>query len=460
MSIANTNIANSFPANLKSTWRFDNAGNLGHIIGGTGNINIKGATVSGNISATGNITAPNITASTGAFYGNAAGLTNIPGANVTGTVANATYALNAGNANIANTAYSVSAANVSGLGNIATINLDGNASNLLNGAGSFVAIPTNVANANYANFAGTVLTNAQPNITSVGTLTGLNVSSNSNIFIQTTASNLTTESSLTNYIKVVNTSNVAGGGTVQQQYYNTVTEQASFVGAGENGIQMSIANTNIANSFPGNLKTVWRVDNTGNIGHIIGGIGNVNAKGATISGNIAATGNVTAGNGNIILNTNGTISYLRTFGSFTSNATQTSNGANTTNYMTFNNTEVANGVSIVSSSQLTVSRTGNYNIQFSAQVSHDTNATANIEIWLTKNGSAVANTNSRLTLVKDQPTIAAWNFVDSVTSANTYYQIAWASPDVNMELLAYDTANTLAGVAIPSVIATVTPVGA
>lgn len=78
-------------------------------------------------------------------------------------------------ANIANIAYSVAAANVSGLGNIATINLDGNASNLLNGAGSFVAIPTSTANANYANFAGTVLTNAQPNITSVGNLSALTV---------------------------------------------------------------------------------------------------------------------------------------------------------------------------------------------------------------------------------------------------------------------------------------------
>ena len=138
-----------------------------------------------------------------ANYANISGTAySVNGANVSGAVANATYAANAGNANIANTAYAVSGANVSGsvananyanvagtaysvsvgnvsgIGNIATINLDGNASNLLNGAGSFVAIPTNVANANYANYAGTVLTNSQPNITSVGTLTNLTVSGN------------------------------------------------------------------------------------------------------------------------------------------------------------------------------------------------------------------------------------------------------------------------------------------
>jgi hypothetical protein len=164
--------------------------------------------------------------------------------------------------------------------------------------------------------------------------------------------------------------------------------------------------------------------------------------------------------GNGYINTNNRIEYLRTFGSFSSNVTQTSAGANTVNYMTLNNTETANGVSIVSNSQVTVSRSGTYNIQFSAQVTHDTNATANIEIWLAKNGNAIANTNSRLTLQKDQPVIAAWNWVDTVSTANDYYQIGWASPDTNMELIAIDSANTIANVSIPSVIITVVPVGA
>jgi hypothetical protein len=66
---------------------------------------------------------------------------------------------------------------VVGLGNIATINLDGNASNFLDGTGNFVAAPGG-ANANFANFAGEVTTSAQPNITSVGNLTDLTVTGN------------------------------------------------------------------------------------------------------------------------------------------------------------------------------------------------------------------------------------------------------------------------------------------
>jgi hypothetical protein len=84
-----------------------------------------------------------------------------------GTTANANYA------NYAGTAFSVSVSNVSGIGNIATINLDGNVSNILHGNGYWGPETTSVANANYANFAGNVTVAAQPNITSVGNLVGL-----------------------------------------------------------------------------------------------------------------------------------------------------------------------------------------------------------------------------------------------------------------------------------------------
>jgi hypothetical protein len=60
-------------------------------------------------------------------------LSNIVGANVTGFVPNA---------NVSNTAYSVAVANVVGIGNIATINKDGNASNILYGNGIFAAAPS------------------------------------------------------------------------------------------------------------------------------------------------------------------------------------------------------------------------------------------------------------------------------------------------------------------------------
>jgi hypothetical protein len=113
------------------------------------NITSTGTLTSLDVSGT--VTAANITANTGVFTGNGSGLNSIAGANVTGNVGNA---LNA---------YAVAGANVTG--NV------GNALNAYAVAGANVS--GQVANALVA---GTVYTNAQPNITSVGTLTGLTVS--------------------------------------------------------------------------------------------------------------------------------------------------------------------------------------------------------------------------------------------------------------------------------------------
>jgi hypothetical protein len=128
--------------------------------------------------------------------------------------------------------------------------------------------------------------------------------------------------------------------------------------------------------------------------------------------------------------------------------------------MTFNNTGLANGVSIASNSQITIARTGVYNMQFSAQLEHDINATANVEIWLNKNGNNVPNTNTIITVGKDQKSVAAWNWLIEANTANDYFQIGWASSDTNIEIVAVPAGNTIANVAIPSVILTVTPVGA
>jgi len=86
----------------------------------TGNLEIPNK-ISGNI-ITGNI-----------LIGEGGNISNIQAGNVVGEVANANYAIYAG------TSYSVDLANVSGAGNIASLNIDGNASNVLRGDGTFSA---------------------------------------------------------------------------------------------------------------------------------------------------------------------------------------------------------------------------------------------------------------------------------------------------------------------------------
>ena len=135
-------------------------------------------------------------------------LTSLTGANVTGTVANATYALNAGNAYsvtgsnvsgqvsnalVAGTVYTSSQPNITSVGTLTSLTVSGNivagnvaggnlvSANYISGNGSLLSSITgsNVSGqVSNALVAGTVYSSSQPNITSVGTLTDVTVSGN------------------------------------------------------------------------------------------------------------------------------------------------------------------------------------------------------------------------------------------------------------------------------------------
>jgi hypothetical protein len=145
--------------------------------------------VSGNIN-TGNIAGANVV-NANYFIGSGNNLSNIQAANITGTVANATYANTAGSATSAGSAGTATYASTSG------------------SAGSAITAVT----------AATVTGTTQSNITSVGTLTSLIVNGNINAgnviatsFTGSTAN--TTISSSANVILSANTSvQVSGGGT-------------------------------------------------------------------------------------------------------------------------------------------------------------------------------------------------------------------------------------------------------
>lgn len=195
-------------------------------------------------------------------------------------------------------------------------------------------------------------------------------------------------------------------------------------------------------------------------------IGNLVVTG-NISGNVSGTtlvagtanisGNVNAGN---LVLTTGNIIYTPSYGSFYSNIDQTNPVANTAMSMTFNNTTSANGISIVSNSRITITKPGIYNIQFSAQVAKTGGGTGVVDIWLSKNGSPVDWTNTSVPVTATTPAAASWNFVENVTVANTYYEIMWSSSDTLVLLDASAPNVNPSRPGIPSVIATVVPVGA
>jgi hypothetical protein len=134
--------------------------------------------------------------------------------------------------------------------------------------------------------------------------------------------------------------------------------------------------------------------------------------------------------------------------------------ANTVQALTFSTTDWQTGIQRVDNTKIKMLSAGKYNIAFSAQfVQANNNGTVNI--WLNKNGTPMAYTNTKLVIESNATyTVAAWNFfVDA--AANDYYELIWSSSSTHTTVQ-YDPAQTINGnlhPEIPSIIVTVNQVG-
>jgi hypothetical protein len=193
---------------------------------------------------TGNLTVP------GVLKGNGSGLSAIVAANITGTVANATYATSAGTATTATTATSASTAAVAN--SVAAANVTGT-----------------VANAAYATNAGSVTIAAQANITSLGTLVGL------------------TSNGTINFVSASNVS--LGSNSIVRITGGTNGQVLTTNGSGSLSWTTPTSTTN-----PGGSNTQIQFNNAGSFG----GSANLTFNGSTLSvlGNITASGTFTSGN--------------------------------------------------------------------------------------------------------------------------------------------------------------------
>lgn len=147
---------------------------------------------------------------------------------------------------------------------------------------------------------------------------------------------------------------------------------------------------------------------------------------------------------------------LASYGSFFDTTSQFAALTNTAYPMLLNTTAEALGVSVVSGSRVTVASAGTYNLQFSAQLDKTSGATANVKIWLRKNGVDVPDTASTVAIQGTAAeTVPAWNFVLTL-AASDYIQFMWSTDDVSAHLSTFPA--VAPAPAIPSVIVTVTQV--
>jgi hypothetical protein len=138
-----------------------------------------------------------------------------------------------------------------------------------------------------------------------------------------------------------------------------------------------------------------------------------------------------------------------------STAIQTNTGGGTASIpMSFPIVADANALSIVSNSRITPSRSGNYNIQFSAQVDKTDSNEDDIDIWIAINGTAVPDSNTRIHVVgNNAKAVAAWNWLIPL-EFNQYAQIFWYSADTAMRLYAEGPQTNPTRPGIPSIILT------
>lgn len=132
---------------------------------------------------------------------------------------------------------------------------------------------------------------------------------------------------------------------------------------------------------------------------------------------------------------------------------------NTTAYpITFNTTDYSLGAFLSNSSRLNVSYSGLYNLQFSAQFVNTDSSIEDIDIWFRKNGTNIANSNSRYSVPNrhgsvDGHLIASLNFFIALEK-NDYVEIVWSTTNTSVSLQTLPAATSPTRPAIPSMIAT------
>jgi len=127
--------------------------------------------------------------------------------------------------------------------------------------------------------------------------------------------------------------------------------------------------------------------------------------------------------------------------------------------LTLDTAVIQDGVTVASNSRITVTRTGIYNLQFSAQLSTPGGGSPDVHIWLRKNGTNIANTNTGVVMQNsNQKQVAAWNFVESLIAGDFLELVAYLNGGSSVLFLAEAAGPTNGGVGVPSIIVTMTQI--
>ena len=146
------------------------------------------------------------------------------------------------------------------------------------------------------------------------------------------------------------------------------------------------------------------------------------------------------------------------YGAFQSTVDQTAAAANTAYAMTLGTVDYANGVSVASSSRITVTDSGIWNLQWSGQFENTDSQDHDARIWLKINGTVVTGSTGYIAVPSKHGavnghSIVGWNYFLSL-NANDYVELWWETDSTTVSIQAYPAAGNYPSTA--SVIATMT----
>ena len=153
-------------------------------------------------------------------------------------------------------------------------------------------------------------------------------------------------------------------------------------------------------------------------------------------------------------------------GAFSSDQDQ-STTANTATLMTLNTTDFSNGGVSISSSKITTSVPGTYNLQFSAQFQNTDNQIQDISIWLRQNGVDISGSTGLVSIParksasagEEAHEIIGWNYYVQL-QANDYIEIWWSTTNATVTIQHYPASTGPVRPATQSVVATLSFVSA
>ena len=146
-------------------------------------------------------------------------------------------------------------------------------------------------------------------------------------------------------------------------------------------------------------------------------------------------------------------------GAFQDSTDQVAANTTTAYAITFNTTDFSNGVTMASGSRITVVDSGIWNLQFSIQLKNTTNDGQDVDIWFRKNGTNIANSNSRFhppprkSAGDPSHIIASLNFFVEM-AANDYIEIMWRTENTGVSIEHFATSTSPTRPAVPSAIVT------